>query len=348
MRVKRDGAENWFLEVYRPRGAVRARLVMQVVAPRGAFGGAIGDPAWSDLPRIPLLPENVARESAAVRSAIGVNRRMRPRAAITKLVEYFRGFVDSDEPPRGRGSIYLDLALSKKGVCRHRAFAFLVTALGLGIPARMVLNEAHAWVEVSDGVLWHRIDLGGAGRMTGPTTGAAPPARTAYEGPTDGLPWPPGALRGSEMMGAAGGGNAPSGDRQNGAAATSSTNDTAAADGEPDAPSPLSASTQDERPTSSVAVKVAGAEAHSGQPLMVHGEIRAAGEPCPHVAVELWLRPAGTRKPVRFGTLASGDDGTFSGGIVVPLETPLGDYDVIAQTSGDARCGPGTSEDRSP
>ena len=44
----------------------------------------------------------------------------------------------------------VDLALSQKGVCRHRAFAFLVTALGLGIPARMVINEAHAWVEVLD------------------------------------------------------------------------------------------------------------------------------------------------------------------------------------------------------
>jgi hypothetical protein len=27
----------------------------------------------------------------------------------------------------------------------------------------MVLNEAHAWVEVYDSRLWHRIDLGGGG-----------------------------------------------------------------------------------------------------------------------------------------------------------------------------------------
>ena len=50
----------------------------------------------------------------------------------------------------------------QKGVCRHRAFAFLVTALGLGIPARMVANEAHAWVEVRGETGWQRIDLGGA------------------------------------------------------------------------------------------------------------------------------------------------------------------------------------------
>ncbi|MDP8999480.1 MAG: transglutaminase-like domain-containing protein, partial [Myxococcota bacterium] len=168
MRIVRDGADNWFLQSHRARGVTRARLVMEEVIARAAFGGEFGDPTWSDLLLVPPLPVNVAREAAAVRSAIGVTARMRPRQAIAKLVQYFRGFTDSDEPPRGRGSVYLDLALSKKGVCRHRAFAFLVTAQGLGIPTRMIVNEAHAWVEVHDGALWRRIDLGGAGRMAPP------------------------------------------------------------------------------------------------------------------------------------------------------------------------------------
>src|SRR5205085_2596405 len=86
----------------------------------------------------------------------------RPREAVTKMVEYFRAFTPSTEAPNENGDVYLDLALSKKGVCRHRAFAFLVTALYLGIPARLVHNEAHAWVGVRDDRLWHRIDLGGA------------------------------------------------------------------------------------------------------------------------------------------------------------------------------------------
>ncbi len=43
------------------------------------------------------------------------------------------------------------------------------------------------------------------------------------------------------------------------------------------------------------------------------------------------------------GTLATGDDGAFAGGIVVPGSTPLGDYDVVARTPGDARCGSGGS-----
>jgi hypothetical protein len=44
------------------------------------------------------------------------------------------------------------------------------------------------------------------------------------------------------------------------------------------------------------------------------------------------------------GTLASDDDGVFSGAIVVRNEVPLGDYDVLAKTAGDARCGAGASE----
>jgi transglutaminase-like putative cysteine protease len=367
MRVKRDGADNWFLEVYRPRGPLRARLVMHVVAPRAAFGGDLADVGWSELPRIPALPESVARESALVRSAIGVSRKMRPRAAITKLVEYFRGFSDSDEPPRGRGSIYLDLALSKKGVCRHRAFAFLVTAQGMGIPTRLIINEAHAWVEVHDGVLWRRIDLGGAGRMA-PSAPAPSADRPAYEPPADALAWPPGAQRGGDMIadargGASGpsgggaassnpsggpGGNDPGRD-QGGSPSSASSALSSSASSRALAPLPPATranSLEDRwgRPASAVSLAVSGAEAHSGRPLFVHGDVRAEGQPCPHLAVDLWLRAAGTQKAFLLGTLASGDDGAFEGGIAIPSDALLGDYDVIARTAGDARCGSGSNE----
>jgi hypothetical protein len=59
--------------------------------------------------------------------------------------------------------VYLDLARGKKGLCRHRAYAFVVTARALGIGARFVQNEAHAWVEVAvPDAGYLRIDLGGA------------------------------------------------------------------------------------------------------------------------------------------------------------------------------------------
>src|SRR6185312_3442235 len=122
-----------------------------------------------------------------VAQAIGVSRSMRPREAVRKMVDYFRSFAPSEEPPSGRGDIYLDLALSRKGVCRHRSFAFLVTALGIGIPARMVVNEAHAWVEVYDSKLWHRIDLGGAAANL---DSDPDPSKPAYVPPPDPYAWP--------------------------------------------------------------------------------------------------------------------------------------------------------------
>jgi hypothetical protein len=95
---------------------------------------------------------------------------------------------------------------------------------------------------------------------------------------------------------------------------------------------------------SSLSVTVAGVDAHCGRPLRVTGSVRAEAEACPHVAVELWLRAAGTQKSFLLGKLATGDDGAFAGAIVVPNEAPLGDYDVIARTPGDARCGAGSSD----
>ncbi len=121
---------------------------------------------------------------------------MRPREVLTKLVEYHRSFEASDDPPRGRRDIYLDLSLSKKGVCRHRAFAFVISALGLRIPARMVTNEAHAWVEVHDGTLWHRIDLGGAAANFETNTSAQD--QPLHTPPPDPFAWPPGASAGEE------------------------------------------------------------------------------------------------------------------------------------------------------
>jgi hypothetical protein len=361
-RIARDGAENWFLQ---PMGAVpsgRARLVMEIAIPRAAFGGQSGDPSWNELPMVPPLPDNVGREAAEVRTAVGVSRAQRPREALGRLVQYFRGFADSDEPPRGHGSVYLDLALSKKGVCRHRAFAFLVTAQSLGIPTRLVENEAHAWVEVHDGAMWRRIDLGGAGHMTSPATNALP-ERTIYRPPQDPFSWPQNAERGDDMVADARAratmGSGPSGPPT--ASSSAATMGPGGEGGAPPAPSSAGAARgesgtdRDERPGSSIALALGDSDAHRGLPLHLRGEVRADGEPCPHVAVEVWLRDATPRtaaggagnaaapRQVLLGALATGDDGTFGGGIVVPGTTPLGDYDVVARTPGDARCGAGAS-----
>ncbi len=75
--------------------------------------------------------------------------------------------------------------------------------------------------------------------------------------------------------------------------------------------------------------------------------MRAEGEACPHLAVELWLQdartPSGPGQPAPrttlLGTLATDDEGAFAGGVVVPGSVALGDYDLVARTAGDSRCG---------
>jgi transglutaminase-like putative cysteine protease len=335
-RVLRDGADNWFLQPTGAGGAprriggaaqtVRARLVMELALPRAAFGGEPGDVSWAELPFVAPLPDNVARDAAVVRAAVGVSRAMRPREAIAKLVEYFRGFTDSAERPPSRGSVYLDLALSKKGVCRHRAFAFLVTAQSLGIPTRLVENEAHAWVEIHDGTRWRRIDLGGAGRMPAPTAERLA-RREPYEAPADAFPWPKAAARGDEMIARAGAGaSAGMGAGMGagaGAGAGAGVGVGVGADG---------------RARATVTIAATEEAAHRGVPLHVRGEVRADGEPCAHVSVDVWLREPASSRKTPLGTLATDDKGAFEG-TVVPSGVPLGDYDVTADTRGDARCG---------
>jgi transglutaminase-like putative cysteine protease len=339
--VVRDGAENWFLQAPGARAGTRARLVMEIAIARVAFGGPTADRSWADLPPVVPLPDNVAREAAEVRAAIGVSRRVSPRDAIARLVQYFRSFADSEDAPRGRGSVYLDLALSRKGVCRHRAFAFLVTAQSLGIPTRMVLNEAHAWVEVHDGVLWRRIDLGGAGRLAGASS--AQTERPTHRAPPDAFVWPQNADRGDEMVADARsraltsgvpGPAAELGVAENGGPDTTgrTATDSNAGDGVP------GGLPHDERPVPSVSVAVGDPEVHRGVALLVSGAVRAEGDACAHVAVDLWLRELKSSRKVLLGTVATGDDGAFADGIVVPASTPVGDYDVVARSHGNAQC----------
>jgi transglutaminase-like putative cysteine protease len=336
-RIYKDGAENWFAE---GDTAVRVRLVMEITAPRASFGGEFGDPTWDQLPRVPPLPPNVAHSAAQVTARIGLSRKMAPRDNIARMVAYFRAFQDSEEPPASTRDIYLDLALSQKGVCRHRAFAFMITAQAMGIPARLVLNEAHAWVEVYDGVLWRRIDLGGAGRaLREPSTAS----NVRHEPPPDPFSWPSGSTRGDDLgqrsrpAGSNGGGG--------GGGGSSGTSGSAAASGGASrANGALPSNEKDERPPSKVEVETVDKDVRRGSPVHVRGRVAAEGEPCGHTIVDVVMRGA---KDVSFemslGSLATDEQGSYDGSLVVPQGLPPGDYDIVARTPGDTRCGRGGS-----
>lgn len=160
---ERDGAGNFYAT---PALDGRLRLVFVTDAPSHWFGRPLPrELRLEDVPRAlrPKVPRAVQREGLEVASAIGVSAAMEYGDALDRLVAYFRAF-EPGEPPPAVGSVYKDIALGRRGICRHRGHAFVITAQALGIPARYVFNEAHVFVEVyiagaSPG--WMRVDLGG-------------------------------------------------------------------------------------------------------------------------------------------------------------------------------------------
>jgi hypothetical protein len=337
-----DGADNWFID---SGETASARLVLELAIPRSTFGGELADPDWSALPS-PNVPDEVASAAKDVMAHIGIGRHLRPAENIKKMVSYFRAFVDSDRPLETSKDVYTDLAMSQKGVCRHRAYAFAITSLALGIPTRMVINEAHAWVEVYDGVMWRRIDLGGAGRMLSEEAQTAEP----YAAPSDAFPWPANATRGEDLTekarninGNGGGGNGNGG--TGGGTGPTSTNGaptpstTAGNNGNGAAADP-----NDARPTSDVTIDLGENDASRGTAVHVKGRVMADGEACANVSVNVFLRDPKSKREARIGTVATDEHGNFGAPITLPTNVPVGDYDVVARTDGAARCGRGSSK----
>jgi hypothetical protein len=339
---QQDGADNWFV---RGVSQARVRLVMQISIPRATFGSELADVDWSALER--LVPPQPASHEASfqeVAQAIGVSRSMRPREAVSRMVEYFRSFEPSDERPSGRRDIYVDLALSKKGVCRHRSFAFLVTALGLGIPTRMVVNEAHAWVEVFDSKLWHRIDLGGAALNLDQ---APDPSRPPYVPPPDPYSWPNQRDSAQDLV------ERWREQQQQQVDPTAPSTSDPLAPVPPTAPaptptptpnlSPTAQPTNPERSASEVVVTAVDGDVRRGLPFHVKGEITDSGTPCAHVRVDVVVVRATEPEGRLIGSLSTDDKGHYDGAVVVPRDLELGEYDLVVATPGDARCGAGRS-----
>ncbi len=171
LRFSRDVADN--LYVTSPVWG-RRRVTYLVDAAQRYFAGPLLPPEaplprLRDVPAAQLfrLPARVRRHALQVLQHIGVaaHRDDDYQATLSRLVDYFRAFEQG--PLFGHsGSTYLDLALSQRGACRHRAYAFTITALFAGIPTRYVENELHVFVEVyvpdRDRGYWRRINLGGA------------------------------------------------------------------------------------------------------------------------------------------------------------------------------------------
>jgi hypothetical protein len=327
LTLLRDSAGNWFVRGDRPG---RTRVVADIAITRDSFASEFADVAWRELPAFPAPPGEQRSAFARVAQAIGISRTMSPREVVTTMVAYFRSFAASNEPPNEHGDVYLDLALSRKGVCRHRAFAFFVTALHVGIPARMIHNEAHAWVEVSDGRLWRRVDLGGAAvDLDDDREIDRPP----HMPPPDQFPWPSGRDSGSDLA------------HRRRTAALDTQQARTAASGEPRAPadpsSPEPAAPPSGRPETRLVVDGVDHDVFRGLPMRVRGRATAGGEPCAHLRVDVLVRARGEAAERRVGSLSTDERGTYDGAVVMPRALPLGDHELVLATAGHARCGPG-------
>jgi hypothetical protein len=352
VEVSRDGADNWFIRGHERK---EVRVVVELAISRNVFGSEYADVEWSVLDRlVPPQPAAHGKAFTQVAKAVGISRNMRPRDVVGKMVDYFRTFAPSDEPPRERDDIYLDLALSKKGVCRHRAFAFLVTALNVGIPARMVVNEAHAWVEAFDGNLWHRIDLGGAANNLETEQDAS---RPPYVPPPDPYRWPEVQDSGQSLADRSR--NTPSGqqsgggDAQNGgpgstpspSSAPSAASASSASSAVPSAsPPPEPPPPERSGPPSEISVGEVNRDVRRGTPIRLQGEVKSAGNICPFVRVDVVLRGPAALEGIVVGSLSTDERGAYDGSVVVPRELSLGDYDLSLRTPGGSSCAAGVSK----
>ncbi|MBD89013.1 MAG: hypothetical protein CL940_01595 [Deltaproteobacteria bacterium] len=163
LRFERDEADNLYL---RAGGPGSFHLVYLLDADSRYFSRRSSSRATlKDIPaRLkPRLPSELAKTGLEVAKTLGLNRKTPYFKLVDGLVSYFRSF-EPGEPPPETGDIYRDLALGKRGICRHRGYAFMVTAHALGVPARYVFNEAHVFVEIwmpGEPGGWVRADLGG-------------------------------------------------------------------------------------------------------------------------------------------------------------------------------------------
>ena len=336
LTLERDGADNLFA-IARTKPPKQVRVTYVVDAPRTFFG--------ADLPSTPTdaLASHVHALPAALQSAaltfareLGVTRGMPVDVALRALVDHFRSFEESKQPPRDTGNIYLDLARGRRGVCRHRVYGFVITAQALGVPARFVQNEAHAWAELELPELgWLRLDLGGAARgLEAHGAGHRPSYQSQQPDP-----WPrPRAYEDSysRAFEAAAEAAALEGKLQNGGqhrvAAEQRLKPTLA-----QRASEPELAVDDDRKPLTLRVTRYLPEVMRGGSLELEGDVRGdQGVAVPGLRIEISLSELSAPRAVLLGVAVADGQGHFHGKFAVPPQLDPSDYALVVVTPGDA------------
>ena len=85
---------------------------------------------------------------------------------LLQLIKWLNTFGDSDNITGEGQQLLLDMLSRKQGVCRHKAMIFQLFCHYWEIPARVVKNAVHSFVEISfdGGSSWRQYQVGGGGR----------------------------------------------------------------------------------------------------------------------------------------------------------------------------------------
>jgi hypothetical protein len=363
----KDGADNFYVRTDDPGVTGVHRLVFLADADARYFAPSLPtDQRWTPAavrtaapPEItPTLPPGVMDQANQTLRILGVDDRTELSVAFNELVKYFRAFEAKDLSSNTSGDIYRDLVDNKAGVCRHRSFAFMVTANALGIPTRYVTNEAHAFVEVwFPGLNWQRIDLGGAAMRLEVSNAKdktlhRPRADDPFAKPkeyTDGYTQLEGTIGGLSQK-QLDDKHAPVGDAP--ASGDYASSDPSAFDPDVDpgaiGPDPsLPVRTADPKKlTPRISIVSASGHGYRGEKFHVEGNVHVGGAPLANRQVDVFLAPSGRggEGSILAGNGTTEPDGSFSLDIDLPARLELRGYEVFVSTREDVRFNPAISE----
>lgn len=370
----KDGSDNYFVRTDESGVSGTYRLRFMVDAPASYFAPEIPPrlrvrdvAAQAPAGLLKEMPKDIRSMVGRALSKLSLGPSTQLHQALNVLAEHFRAF-DARPLVIRSGNVYWDLFTSQAGVCRHRAFAFMLTANGLGIPTRYVTNEAHAWVESwIPEVGWMRIDLGGAAlrmdvdnaedkslyqpRGTDPLSKPSSYADsyTELEGEIKGLSSEQIAERRKQPVQETGAISTPAENRFDPGAPAKPARDADIAmpvigPGD-DLPVLSNARVANKRATT-VRVLEVDREGYRGEPLRVSGDLRGGGEGLGGMPITILLAPAGEggRDALVIGGTVTRDDGTFGIQVELPTNLRLQNYEVYASTPGDGRFAPSVSQ----
>ena len=356
--IERDGADNYFIRIVGARPAGPVHVSFATDAPRAYFGAAIPRvPLHALAAEVPALPASIAKRALRFAAQLGISPKSDLRSALETLTRYFRAFVESTTPPDDTGDLYNDLVHGGKGLCRHRAYGFVVTAHALGIAARFVQNEAHSWVEVKlPGLGFLRIDLGGASH--GLTAHSAHERAVYRPAQPDTLPRPATyresyaqAERAQPHVPAAES-NATGADSESLAGrwlqanpSVSERGSGTASDGRRQANEASAAANADGKSPLRVAIADRRMSAVRGGKLVLTGRVTDAGERgVAELRVEVWIAREKRQERMLLGVSVTDADGYFRAAFGVPPDLEVGDYRVVVVSQGDTAHQPVVSE----